>query len=102
MRLVKILMRGILTWSFALHIYCRLYVTVKEVRVEPFLTGSQEEVGTYREQPVEVPSIASHRKIQVISKALDLGTPEHNDMIKDIGHVSIDFSPIPMYLLHNI
>ena len=36
------------------------------------------------------------------SKALDLGTPEHNAMIKDIGHVCIDFSAIPMYLPHII
>ena len=35
-------------------------------------------------------------------KALDLGTPEHNTMIKDIGHVSVNFSVIPMFLLHNI
>ena len=36
------------------------------------------------------------------SKALDLGMPEHNAMINDIGHASIDFYLIPMYLLHNI
>ena len=39
---------------------------------------------------------------QVSSKALDLGTPEDNNMIKDIGNVSVDFSVIPIFLLHNI
>ena len=35
-------------------------------------------------------------------KALDLGTPENSNMIKEIGHVSVDLSMIPMFLLHNI
>ena len=37
-----------------------------------------------------------------IYKALNLGTPEHNSMIKDIGHVSLDFSVITMHVLHSI
>ena len=43
-----------------------------------------------------------HRNIQVIYKALDLGMPKHNSMIKYIGHVSLDFSIVPTYLLHSI
>ena len=39
---------------------------------------------------------------QVIYKTIDLGTHEHNSMIKDIDHVSQYFFVVPMYLLHSI
>ena len=35
-------------------------------------------------------------------KALDLGTPEHNSMIKDIGIAGINLSMIRVFLLYNI
>ena len=35
-------------------------------------------------------------------KALDMGTLEHNNMIKDIGHVSVTLYVIPMFQLHKI
>ena len=63
---------------------------------------SQEEAGPSEERPIEVPLMPTQRKIQVIAKAIDLGTPEHNVVIKDLDQVTFDFSVVPMYLLHTI
>ena len=79
---------------------------VKEVQVvverESYMVMLEEKYDPSKERLVEVPSTSPHRKIQMIWKELDLGTPDHNSMIKDIGHVSLDFLVVSMYLLHSI
>ena len=78
-------------------------VMVKEVRVvierKSFHTKLQE-FGPSKDRPIEVLSPWKHKNIQVYPKALYLGMPEHNAMIKHIGHVSVDFSII--FLPHNV
>ena len=46
-----------------------------------------------------IPSMPTQRKIQVIAKEIDLGTPKHNVVITDIDHVTFDFFVVPIYLL---
>ena len=83
-----------------------LCIVVKEVRVavewELYPSVSWEEDGSFEECPVELPSMPPQRKIQMVSKVIDLGTLEHNAMIKDIDHVNLYFSVVSMYLLYTI
>ena len=41
--------------------------------------------------PVETLSMIEHTKTQVFCRAIDLGTLELNTMVKDIGHVIVNF-----------
>ena len=49
-----------------------------------------------------IPSMPTQRKIQVIAKSIYFKTPEHNVVIKDLDHVTFDFSVVLMNLLHTI
>ena len=44
----------------------------------------------------------TQRKLQVIVKEIDLGTSKHNVVMKNLYHVTFDFSVVLMYLLHKI
>ena len=46
--------------------------------------------------------IDSHQKVQVFSKSLYLGTSKLTNMVQDIAYVEVDWSVLPMFLLHNI
>ena len=64
---------------------------------------SLDEVGPYEEIPIErsitpTPPI----KIQLLGQEIDLGTPELNTVVKDLGHITMDFSVLPMYEVHSI
>ena len=53
--------------------------------------------GPSEEGPVEKLSTTKKTKTQVVSEGIEMGTPELNVMVKDIGHVTINFSTVLMY-----
>ena len=69
----------------------------------PYSTVSLDQDVPFDEQPVKEslmpnPSI----KIQVLSQAIDLVTPELNTMVKELGHITMDFFALPMFEVHAI
>ena len=50
----------------------------------------------------ELQVFGKHRKVQVVSKVLDLGTTELNNMVQYIGYVGVYMSVLLMFILHNI
>ena len=78
-----------------------LCIVVKEVRVsvkwDLYSTMSQDQVVPSKERTVETSSMTPETNVQVISQAIYLGTLNLNVVIKDLFHVTFDFSAVPMY-----
>ena len=74
---------------------------VKEVRVTvnyiPPSTKSQGLPDLLEEQPSDVSILIPPIKTQVVGEKLDLGTQRLNTIAKNLGHVIIDFSHMPLY-----
>ena len=79
---------------------------VKEVRVEVDyrlqLFDSQDLAGPSKERPSDVSIPIPPIKTQVVGEAHNLGTTKLNAMAKSLGHVTIDFSTLPMYEVYAI
>ena len=64
---------------------------------------SLDQDGPSEEWHVEASSMPTPPiRIQVLGQEIDLGTPELNTMIKDLGHITMDFYALSMYEVHAI
>ena len=68
----------------------------------PYSTESEDQDGPSEERHVEASKPNPPIMIQVLGQEIDLGTLEMNTMVKDLGHVAMDFSALSMYEVHSI
>ena len=78
---------------------------MKEVRMtvdyKIHFPESQDLAGSSEERPSDVYTTIPPIKTQVLGEALGLETTEVNSMVKNMGHVTIIFSTIPMYEVYS-
>ena len=83
-----------------------LYKAVEEVSVEvnykPQLSKTQDLAIPSKERPSDVSIPIPPIKNQVLGEALNLGIKQMNAMVKNMGHVTINFSTLPMYEVYSI
>ena len=68
----------------------------------PYSNLLLDQVVPPKEQVVEASSTTPPIRIQVVGQAIELGKTKLNTIVKELGHVTMDFFALPMYEVHVI